>query len=164
MYSAKIYIDNNLVRDYVPCVSPSGKVGLYDKVTKRFYGNNGTGNFIAGTAKESLPLYNRWIQTSSPNASPNTGTGFRPISTSFTTYSTPITKSASSGSAVYSMNTSNNWWAPIGQKVTFSEGIPAADGSTQYETELWVRIDRFSDANKLQIYNGSITATDYIEI
>lgn len=165
LYSLKFWLPNGtLIRDFVPCISPSGKVGLYDKVTKRFFGNSGKGNLIAGTTKESLPLYNRWIQTSSPNSSPNTGTGFKAITTSFTNYFTPITKSASSGSSLYSMNTTNNWWAPIGQKVTFSGGIPAADGSTQYETELWVRTDRFADANQLKIYNGSMTATDYIEI
>ena len=165
LYEIEFYgSDGSVLRSYAPCVSPSGKVGLYDKVTKRFYGNHGTGNFIAGTTIESLPLYNRWIQTSSPNSNPNTGTGFKAITTSFTNYFTPITKSASSGSAVYSMNTANNWWAPIGQLVTFSGGIPAADGSTQYETELWVRTDRFADEDQLNIYNGSITATDYIEI
>lgn len=165
LYSLKFWLPNGtLIRDFVPCISPSGKVGLYDKVTKRFFGNSGKGNLIAGTTKESLPLYNRWIQTSSPNSSPNTGTGFKAITTSFTNYFTPITKSASSESSLYSMNTTNNWWAPIGQKVTFGGGIPAADDSTQYETELWVRTDRFTNTNQLKIYNGSITATDYIEI
>lgn len=165
LYSLKFWLPNGtLIRDFVPCISPSGKVGLYDKVTKRFFGNSGKGNLIAGTTKESLPLYNRWIQTSSPNSNPNTGTGFKAITTSFTNYFTPITKSASSESSLYSMNTTNNWWAPIGQKVTFGGGIPAADDSTQYETELWVRTDRFTDTNQLKIYNGSMTATDYIEI
>ena len=165
LYELEFYgSDGGVLRSYTPCVSPSGKVGLYDKVTKRFYGNHGTGSFIAGTTKESLLLYNRWIQTSSPNISANAGTGFKALTTSWTNYFTPITKSASSSSAVYSMNTANNWWAPIGQKVTFSGGIPAADGSTQYETELWVRTDRFADEDQLNIYNGSITATDYIEI
>lgn len=165
LYELEFYgSDGGVLRSYVPCVSPSGKVGLYDKVTKRFYGNNGTGSFIAGTTQESLPLYNRWIQTSSPNVAANAGTGFKALTTSWTNYFTPITKSASSSSAVYSMNTANNWWAPIGQKVTFSGGIPAADGSTQYETELWVRTDRFANANQMKIYNGSIVAKDYIEI
>lgn len=165
LYELEFYgSDGSILKSFVPCVSPSGKVGLYDKINKRFYGNNGTGNFIAGTTKESLPLYNRWIQTSSPNVAANAGTGFKAINTSWTNYFTPITKSASSGSSVYSMNTANNWWAPIGQKVTFGGGIPAADGSTQYETELWVRTDRFTDTNQLKIYNGSMTATDYIEI
>lgn len=40
--------DGELVRDYKPCISPDGKVGLYDLVDRKFYGNNGTGEFIAG--------------------------------------------------------------------------------------------------------------------
>ena len=40
--------DGELVRDYRPCISPDGKVGLYDLVGRKFYGNNGTGEFIAG--------------------------------------------------------------------------------------------------------------------
>ena len=57
-----------------------------------------------------------------------------------------------------------NWYAPIGQYNIWSGGIPAADGSAQTKTELWVRIDRFSNEDQLNIYNGSITAKDYIEI
>ena len=40
--------DGELVRDYRPCISPDGKVGLYDLVGKKFYGNAGTDEFIAG--------------------------------------------------------------------------------------------------------------------
>lgn len=44
MYSFKIYDNNKLVRDFVPCVRNSdGKVGMYDMVTKNFYVNSGTG-------------------------------------------------------------------------------------------------------------------------
>ena len=45
IYSCKIYDNGTLVRDYVPCVNPSGAVGLYDLVGKKFYGNAGTGVF-----------------------------------------------------------------------------------------------------------------------
>ena len=57
-----------------------------------------------------------------------------------------------------------NWYSPIGQYVIWNGGIPAADDSAQLETELWVRTDRFADANQMKIYNGSIIAKDYIEI
>lgn len=165
LYSLEFYDSNgNTLRKYIPCVNSFSRTGLYDEINKRFYNNSGTGNFITGTTIESLPLYNRWIQNSSPNASPNTGTGFKALTTSFTTYFYPITKSASSSSALYSMNISNNWWAPVGQKVTFNGGIPAADGSTQYETELWVRTDRFIDESQLNIYDSSLTAKDYVEV
>lgn len=48
LYYLKIYEGETLVRDFVPCKSASGEVGLYDKVSAQFYGNAGTGEFIAG--------------------------------------------------------------------------------------------------------------------
>lgn len=46
LYSCKIYDNGTLIRDFIPCVNPSGTVGLYDLVGKKFYGNAGTGAFI----------------------------------------------------------------------------------------------------------------------
>ena len=40
--------DGKLVRDYRPCISPDGKAGLYDLVDGKFYGNNGTLDFLVG--------------------------------------------------------------------------------------------------------------------
>lgn len=45
LYSCQIYDNGTLVRDFVPCINPSGTVGLYDLVGKKFYGNAGTGTF-----------------------------------------------------------------------------------------------------------------------
>lgn len=45
LYSCKIYDNDVLVRDFVPCISTSDDVGLYDMVGKQFYGNAGTGVF-----------------------------------------------------------------------------------------------------------------------
>lgn len=45
LYSCQIYDNGTLVRDYVPCINPSGVVGLYDLVTAAFFGNSGTGSF-----------------------------------------------------------------------------------------------------------------------
>ena len=163
LYELEFYgSDGGVLRSYTPCVSPSGQVGLYDKVTKRFYGNHGTGSFIAGTTKESLPLYNRWIQTSSPSAS--SVSGFKPITTSWTAHHAGIRTHGNS--CVYNCDAGNTWYAPIGQTATWTDAqyIPAADGSAQTQTELWVRTDRFADEDQFNIYDGSITATDYIEI
>lgn len=49
-YSAKIYDKGTLVRDYVPCIDPNNAVGLFDRVNGVFYGNEGTGSFVAGPA------------------------------------------------------------------------------------------------------------------
>ena len=48
LYSCKLYRDNILVRNYVPCKNASDEVGLYDLVSKTFFGNSGTGTFTAG--------------------------------------------------------------------------------------------------------------------
>ena len=50
LYGSKIYQDDVLVRDFIPCKNPLGVIGLYDKVTKTFYPNAGTGTFTAGPA------------------------------------------------------------------------------------------------------------------
>lgn len=48
IYSCKIYSGSALIRQFVPCKNSSGEVGLYDEVNDVFYGNAGTGVFIAG--------------------------------------------------------------------------------------------------------------------
>ena len=45
IYDLKIYDNDALVRDFIPCINASGEVGLYDLVGKQFYGNAGTGVF-----------------------------------------------------------------------------------------------------------------------
>jgi hypothetical protein len=47
-YSCQIYDNGTLVRDYIPCQTDTGAVGLYDMTTATFYGNDGTGEFLAG--------------------------------------------------------------------------------------------------------------------
>lgn len=166
IYSCQLYENGTLVRDYVPCVSPSGKVGLYDKVTKRFFGNSGTGSLVAGPAKESIPLYNRWTQTSlTSDVNQGDNISFKPIFSSWPQHLGPL-KPAQAFETTYDCDIkgTGNWFAPIGQYTIWSGGIPAADGSVQTETELWVRTDRFADEDQFNIYDGSITATDYIEI
>ena len=49
IYFLKIKLDNILVRDFVPAKRISDNaVGMYDTVTGTFFGNAGTGTFIAG--------------------------------------------------------------------------------------------------------------------
>lgn len=43
-YSAKIYDNDVLVRDFVPCTDSSGTLGMYDLVNDVFYGNYGDGD------------------------------------------------------------------------------------------------------------------------
>jgi hypothetical protein len=159
-YSCKIYDNGILVRDFVPCKNTAGEVGLFDLVGNKFYGNNGAGNFIAGDNIGRLPLYNRWIQTSSPN---NTSvTGFKPINTSWPMHNAGIRKYPYS--CAYTCDGSGNWFAPIGQYSAWNNAIPAADETPQTETELWIRTDNLPSASALSIFDKSITAKDYIEI
>jgi hypothetical protein len=44
--SMQIYTNGSLIRDYIPCETDSGEVGLWDTVDLRFYGNAGRGAFI----------------------------------------------------------------------------------------------------------------------
>lgn len=48
MTSCKLYDNGTLIRDFVPCINPSGEYGLYDVVNNQFYGNAGTGSFTGG--------------------------------------------------------------------------------------------------------------------
>ena len=45
---ARMWVGDTLVRDFIPCINPSGAVGLYDRITGTFYGNSGSGVFTAG--------------------------------------------------------------------------------------------------------------------
>lgn len=44
----KIWDNDILVRDYIPVRTADGSVGLWDLVEDKFYGNAGTGSFVAG--------------------------------------------------------------------------------------------------------------------
>lgn len=48
LYSCKIHDNDVLIRDFIPCKNPLGSIGLYDLENDLFYGNSGTGKFIAG--------------------------------------------------------------------------------------------------------------------
>lgn len=49
IYYLKISYDGSLIRDFVPCYRRSdGAAGMYDRVTKTFFANSGTGDFIKG--------------------------------------------------------------------------------------------------------------------
>lgn len=48
IYSAKIYQNGSLVRDFIPCKNAAGVIGLWDDVNSVFYQNAGSGVFTAG--------------------------------------------------------------------------------------------------------------------
>ena len=77
MYKSTISNEGVLVRDFVPCKRNSDNaVGMYDLVTKKFFGNSGTGAFIAGAEVpqyidgyvDGKTIIGKWIQKPNPAA------------------------------------------------------------------------------------------------
>lgn len=61
LYSCKIYQDNDLAREFVPCYKEAvdgsvEKAGLYDFVTDSFYANRGTGDFTIPKDADGNPI------------------------------------------------------------------------------------------------------------
>ena len=54
LYSAKVYDNGTLIRDFIPCKNASGTIGLWDNVNSVFYANAGTGTFSTGTKHKTL--------------------------------------------------------------------------------------------------------------
>ena len=54
LYSAKIYDNGTLVRDFIPCKNANGTLGLWDNVNSVFYANAGKGTFSTGTKHKTL--------------------------------------------------------------------------------------------------------------
>lgn len=75
LWSARIYDNGTLVRDFVPCKNVSGTVGLYDVVNGAFYENKGSGTFTAGT--ELIPEYKGVDATMLDNALSTTADAIR---------------------------------------------------------------------------------------
>lgn len=48
LYSCNISTGSTVSREFIPCINEEGNVGLYDLKNSLFYGNKGTGDFIAG--------------------------------------------------------------------------------------------------------------------
>ena len=56
LYSFKIYENDELKRDFVPCIeTATSKAGLYETVEGKFYGNAGDGKFLASLPSGYLP-------------------------------------------------------------------------------------------------------------
>lgn len=184
LYSFKMYNNGKIVRDFVPCKNSSGTVGLFDMVYQTFYsspdgtafkaglgsvensGGEGVYEFMLTHPRISSTLYNRWIQSSSPNAT--SVTGFKNITQAWRQANAGIRKNGSS--CVYNCDSGSTWYAPIGQTAGWTSGgvsnqIPAANETKTTEIELWVRIDNLNDIKKISMLdNGSIQAFQINEI
>ena len=75
LYSFAIRKNNNIIRNFVPCINPSGEIGLYDFVTKQFYGNAGTGEFLI-----TLPSEYKKLEYIESTGTQYIDTGYKPTS------------------------------------------------------------------------------------
>lgn len=50
LYSAKVYNQDSLIRDFIPCIDPANTIGLYDLVEGQFHQNAWSGMLTAGPA------------------------------------------------------------------------------------------------------------------
>ena len=55
LYSCQIYDNGALIRDYIPCQTTAGEIGMWDDVNSVFYGNAGAGTFTAGPEVQMPP-------------------------------------------------------------------------------------------------------------
>lgn len=53
----KVYRNGVLYMNLVPCKDPNDEVGMYDTVNGRFYGNSGSGSFVAGQEAYVIQQY-----------------------------------------------------------------------------------------------------------
>ena len=111
LYSAKIWLDGDMKRDFVPCLDPNGEPALYDRVSKRYFNKaSGSSALLTGNTV-SAPLV--------------------VVSSSFT-------ESAVRSVSVTSVSTGNatlSFGAPNGSAYTLAVGYGATDGGA--DTNAW---------------------------
>ena len=95
----KIKQKGELIRDFTPCKNPSGEVGLYDYVTKAFYGNAGGG---------SLPDSYTELEYLQSSGTQYIDTGFKPNNNSKIVTTLQFVSSSSGNKFCFGARTSNN--------------------------------------------------------
>lgn len=123
LFACQIYDNGVLVRDFVPCVNPNGDVGLYDLVTAAFFGNSGTGSFVAGAVPRKLPDGYTQVEYIESSGTQYIDTGVKPNGNS---------RVVLSG---YNLSASSKWvfgswhnWYTNEFGFNFEEGSSAANG------------------------------------
>ena len=142
------------------------KVNRYSRMNKasQYKTSEGWYEFMLTYPRLSTTEYNRWKQTSSPEASASTG--YTPITTAWSQQAGGLRRT--NGTATYNCDKvgSSTWYSAIGQKATWTDTqyIPGANGQSQTETELWVRIDNLHTVNNCQMYDNTLIANDFYEL
>lgn len=131
-----------------------------------FKSDSGVYEFMLTYPQLSTTAYNRWRQTGSPHStSPG---GYTQVSTSWTAHAGPL-RYHESGNSFYDCDTAGTgtWYAALAQTVSWGSlgsgnQIPAADGSSQNEVELWARLDTLPKVARVLNTNG-INGREFIE-
>ncbi len=111
LYSAKIWLDGDMKRDFVPCLDPNGEPALYDRVSKSYF-NKGSGSSDLRTGN--------------------------PVSATLVVATSSFSVRAVRSVAVASLANGNatlSFGAPNGSAYTLAWGYGATDGGT--ETNAW---------------------------
>lgn len=143
------------------CVNQINRYSRMD-LADQFKTSAGVYEFMLTYPSQSSTAYNRWTQTSSPSA--GTVTGYTAKSISWSAHSAGIRTAV--GSSQWNCDSGGTWYAALGQFGTWTDTqpIPAADGSAQTSTELWVRIDNIPKPTQLQIFEKTILSPNFIEL
>ena len=157
--STKEYFAN--AAEVAKCLNKTNRYSMMG-IVDEFKTAAGVYEFMLTYPSLSSTLYNRWTQTSSPNAT--TQTGFTAITTAWRAHNYGLRKHGTL--AIYDCDSGNTWYTPIGQLSAWdsTKSIPAADSSSQTSTELWVRIDNIPSATQVKINNNFIISKNFIEI
>jgi hypothetical protein len=91
------------------CLNQNNKYSRME-IVDEFKNNDGIYEFMLTYPSLSNTDYNRWTQTSSPNA--GTVTGYTPVKIAWTAHSAGIRKHG--GSSYYNCDSGSTWYAPIG--------------------------------------------------
>lgn len=125
--------------------------------------------------KISTTKYNRWKQTMNPfNVTSTIANqtaaymGYSAIHLDWTTEWGYGLRLRGLGVTYMDCNAGRNvWYGAIGQMVRWTaddtSAIPAVTSSSTTETELWARVDNLPNETKVQIYQKSISAKEFIE-
>lgn len=81
IYFAQLLKAGKPVRNFIPCTNPSGIPGMYDAVEGKFYGNAGTGVFLAGPPRATLPEGYTQLEYIQSTGTQYINTGFKPANT-----------------------------------------------------------------------------------
>ena len=163
LWMCQIYDNGVLVRDYVPCVSPSGAVGLFDLVGREFYGNAGTGTFTAGpVVLPALPRGYKRLQYIQSSGAEYIDTRFKPKSTTRVVADIEVTAGASSALFGARANSSANATSYSFSMFQIGGTSLRSDfGSVESTVSLAplqrLRIDK--DGNKTTVNGTTVTAT-----